>query len=77
MYDDEEEEDMMECANCGTSLNETEAWDFKGGNYCEDCYNILVGEEEDAENYTGPNADSNGICDYCGKSRIYHQCTCY
>lgn len=24
----------------------------------------------------GPDSDHNGVCDYCGKSRKYHNCSC-
>ncbi|MFP7225668.1 hypothetical protein SFC42_21525 [Priestia filamentosa] len=74
-----EYEEKAECEKCGGILEENEAFNFVGYDeeYCKDCYYDLLSEEEEAENYSGPDADSNGVCDYCGKSRIYNQCTCY
>ena len=75
----EEDEEIYYCDKCGREICEDEFWaqDY----LCDNCYSDKYNDNtpswmEEEENY-GPDADHNGVCDHCGKSRKYGNCTCW
>lgn len=73
----EEDEEDCYCDNCGVRVSES---DYLSQNFlCNDCYEDEYRDDtpswfEEEEDY-GQDADHNGVCDHCGKSRKYGNCT--
>ena len=77
-YRDEEDEEICYCDNCNSQISIDEYFGY--GSLCEACHDEKYKDDtpswfEEEEDY-GQDADHNGICDHCGKSRKYQNCTC-
>ncbi|WP_141236151.1 hypothetical protein V2I71_12565 [Peribacillus frigoritolerans] len=77
-YRSEEGEETCYCDNCRSKVGESDY--FANGFLCDDCYDDKYKDGtpswfEENEDF-GQDADHNGICDHCGKSRKYGNCTC-
>ncbi|MHC8965599.1 hypothetical protein [Priestia aryabhattai] len=75
---DEEGEELCYCDNCNCRISISEY--IVRDSLCQTCYDDKYESATpswiEQEDY-GQDADYNGICDHCGKSRKYQNCTCW